>query len=72
MFGRVPRAVLLGCAGSCLALLVWAVSAPGSAIAADLPLRINPKTEQHGTTPSSETREQLFERFLRWLRSHQG
>ncbi|HUN98121.1 MAG TPA: hypothetical protein VMU69_18045 [Bradyrhizobium sp.] len=71
MFGKLPRVVFLGSAGSFLALFVCAVSLPGHAMAADLRLRINPKNEQHDPISQQEKREQLFERFLHWLRSHQ-
>ena len=72
MFGKLLRVVSPAWAGSFLALLACILSAPNGATAADLRLRINPKIERHDTATPQEKREQLFERFLRWLRLHQA
>jgi hypothetical protein len=72
MLGKLPRVVSFSRAGSLLGLLMCGLSVPGNASAADLRLRINPKMERHDSAPPPEKREQLFERFLYWLRSHQG
>ncbi|SDS18126.1 hypothetical protein SAMN05444158_1259 [Bradyrhizobium canariense] len=71
MFGKWPSVAALKQVGRLLALLACAILLPENADAADLRLRIKPTAERHDTTPAPETRERLFEQFLRWVRSHQ-
>jgi len=69
MPGIAPPAISLKGAGALLLLIACTAEVSGRASAADLTLRIAPKTQHEPPAAAGGQPKSLYEQFLRWKRS---